>query len=92
MCDTAGMSQSGLSEKIRRRYPDLPQQTRPVQIFRAVGVALLVACVVCAVICAIKGEWALAADFGGIALVPAGLIAAQTRFIRDRKAGRPLQW
>ena len=79
-----------LSEKIRHRFRDLPQKTWPVQVWRAIGVIAFVFTVLATIGCLITGHDRQAILFAAVALVDGSVVVSATRFIRDRKAGRPL--
>ena len=79
-----------LSEKIRRRFRDLPHQTWPVQVWRAVAVALFAYTMWVAVDALVTGHLRAAIIAAAVANVDGSVVVSQTRFIRDRKAGRPL--
>ncbi len=76
--------------KIRRRYDNLPPYTGPVYVMRAFGVLTLVAFVAVAVAAFVRGDVRWGITELAVALVVGAVIASQSRFIRDRKAGRPL--
>ena len=78
------------SERIRRRFRDLPHKTWPVQIWRAVAVAAFAWTMWVAIGALVTGHLRAAIIAAAVANVDGSIVVSTTRFIRDRKAGRPL--